>query len=179
MAVNESGQVAVSAGQQRLHLGMPDGAEWKWRKLELPWMVAGQMAFPRGGGMIFGCQDSLCEVSKSDLLAWKTLTVKNVRKTFPNLGAGLEEGRGLALLGVGKDRWGRVWARDWQRVFVANSVAGPYRQVFLGAFTGSETPVIRLSPAHVTHSHTPVLTLCKNERTSKTKYARNVKFSRS
>ena len=100
----------------------------------------------RGDGTLrFGCGISICEAGKERLAGWATLTEKDLRRVETRV---LAE-PGLAVMGLAKDRWGRIWIRDWQRMFVGESMEGPWREIQVKGAGGTNPPMLRLSPGGV------------------------------
>ena len=111
VAVSEAGLVAISTGEGKLILGKEVGKIWKWHRVETPRAVWGQVSFDRHGAMLFGCAESICEVAADQAKDWSSLSIKNIRRTRPRLSQQHLRVKGIVILGVGRDRWGRIWMR--------------------------------------------------------------------
>ena len=122
-----------------------------WRRLEMKEKSSGQVVFEPSGGMLFGCADGLCEVSGERMKKWETLTGTDVKRSVLVLAGVKTGGLGIPIMGVGRDRWGRVWAAGLQRLFVAERVEGPFQEVKGGAWMHGGRPMIRLSRGGVAY----------------------------
>ncbi len=125
VAVSARGLIATNTEEGKLALG--DGAEWRVVKGE--GRILGQVSFGRNGGLMAGCEDRICEFSAEQLERWRSLEFRDLRVNDPGILGTTPLGVGLPIGGLSEDRWGRVWVRDQDRVFVADRIGGRYRRV--------------------------------------------------
>lgn len=147
MAAGPGGLMALGTFEGRMVLGTGGN----WNELDHNFGLIGQVYFDLDGTLRFGCGTAICEFEKEQLAGWERLTVKDLRRVDPQV---LPE-PGMTILGVAKDRWGRVWLRDWQRLFVGESLQGPYREIPVKSAGGTNLPVLRLSPGGVMYFNGP------------------------
>jgi hypothetical protein len=142
-AVRPDGLIALGTYEGRLVVGH----EGKWNAFSRDFRTTGQVNFDRDGVLRFGCGAAICEIGREALHHWDSLTGRDVTATDPKV----LPGYGMAILGLARDRWGRVWIRDWQRMFVAGSGGGPFREVPVENAATGNSPILRLSPGGVVY----------------------------
>jgi hypothetical protein len=145
-AVRQDGLIALGEYTGRLVIGQ----EGRWNGLARDFRLLGQLNFDRDGALRFGCATAICEIGAEPLRRWETVTGRDVTGADPKV----LPGNGMAILGLAKDRWGRVWIRDWQRMFVADHSGGPFRVVTVENSGPGNSPTLRLSPGGVVYFNT-------------------------